>query len=57
MQMLLLDGRDALQSVGIVAALETLFMADCVWFRKWNDGVVDGGSNYVFLAIPMITGR
>jgi hypothetical protein len=53
--LMLLGGCDALQSVGIIVVLETIFVADCVWFCKWNDGVVDRGSNYVFLAIPMIT--
>jgi hypothetical protein len=53
--LLLLNGKDPIQSVGMVAALQTLFMMDCVWLRKWNVGVAPAASNYVFLAVPFLT--
>lgn len=55
MSLLLLSGRDAMESVGIIAVLETLFMIDCIWIRKWNEGVAPSASNYVFLGIPLLT--
>lgn len=41
----LLYGRAILPAIGTVAALETIFMVDCVLGRKWNVGVAPAVSN------------
>ena len=45
----------AMDTIARAAALETLFMIDCIWIRKWNIGVAPNASNYVFLGIPLLT--
>ncbi|CAB9510938.1 expressed unknown protein [Seminavis robusta] len=45
----------AMDAIGRAAVLETLFMVDCIWIRKWNIGVAPDASNYVFLGIPLLT--
>ena len=45
----------AMDAIARAAALETLFMIDCIWIRKWNIGVAPNASNYVFLGIPLLT--
>ena len=43
-----------LQIIGRAAILETIFMVDCIWIRKWNIGVAPDPSNYIFLGIPLL---
>lgn len=45
----------ALDAIARAAVLETLFMVDCMYIRKWNIGVAPDASNYVFLGIPLAT--
>ncbi|KAL3904664.1 MAG: hypothetical protein SGILL_009980, partial [Bacillariaceae sp.] len=52
---MMLQGRSGMEAIGYAALLETVFMIDCIYLRKWNVGVAPPESNYIFLGIPLIT--
>lgn len=53
--MMLRFGLSGMAAIGRAAILETIFMIDCIWIRKWNIDVAPAISNYVFLGIPLLT--
>ena len=53
--MRLQSGLSAMDAIARAALIETVFMIDCIWIRKWNVGVAPDASNYVFLGIPLLT--
>lgn len=53
--LMLLDGRDAMKSIGYVALLDAAGVVDNTWMRKFALNVAPTGRHLIFFGVPLLT--